>query len=78
MFSSGCLELGLVAAIFVAVITFVIDCIIHLHIGITLPLSVLKALLAAAISFGIAALLLTLASIAIHLFGGRTGTGKGR
>lgn len=71
MFSSGCLELIVVAAAFVGAAAFVIACVLNLHAGITFPLSALKALLAAVISFSRVALFLTLASAAIHFFGGK-------
>ena len=76
MFSSGCLELIVVAAAFVGAAAFVIACVLDLHTGMTLPLSALKALLAAVISFSSIALFLTMASVAIHFFGGRTNKEK--
>ena len=76
MFSSGCLELIVVAAAFVGAATFGIACALNLHTGGTLPLSAFKALLAAVISFSSVALFLTTASAAIHFFGGGTDKGK--
>ena len=76
MFSSGCLELIVVAAAFIGTATFVIACVLNLHTGMTIPHSAFKALLAAVISFSSIVLFLTTASAAIHFFGGRTGKGK--
>ena len=71
MFSSGCLELSIVAAALVGMITFVITYAIGLHTGTMLLPSIEKGFFNALISFGSTALLLTLAFTAIRYFSGK-------
>ncbi len=71
MFGSGCLELIIVAAAFAGAAAFVVADVVCLHTGIPPLLSVGRASLAAAISFGSAALFLTMVSAALHYLSGR-------
>ena len=72
-FGGGCQELGIVATVFVCVVTFVVALALNLYASVPLPSAASHALSAALLAFGLMALLWILVYAAMHFFGGKKG-----